>query len=907
MYIPALRRISILFALVAASLLLLTLASTDTTTATNPGVRTFKPSFDGVLCNALHEGFSGPNELTPAAQGNDCPYDGVNLTEHGPGTGNDRADNGPPFNCDDDLDNDGDTKADELDDDCRGIRSAPAGSHPDSTTNVIWPRGHSNYSGEVMLTTTAPDWTFARGTAEEGTSTIPEGQVIAGLQSVTTLGMGANPCNSVIFPEYIFWNATTDVDDVVVTQDEGTSDRFSTLVIDDNTGPPPEPFPGQADADSPIVTQYPDFLLKYLDPDGSGRGPSTLPANGGPDGTAYDPVRPWSRGASATQVPDGQEWQILQLLVFAPGQLSAAFGANPENSTFAWSRVTPDRGWVNMTILNDPGQSTISVNPISDFCTELAPPMMVLGQPGGFVRSTTPLVPQTTTARVYTMSQRDTDGDGIENGFDSCPYAANIDDPYDEGGGAFPGAGGDVDMIDPACDPTPNAPTKWDPDAQEDGNDVWDDGPPAECDDDLDNDGDTKTDLEDPDCHFANVAADIDGDGYGNSADNCPLIANDPNEEAEGDLAHNIVAPDGGPGADGIGDPCDPDDADATYSTDGEQNFIFFGEAGGSCIGGTDSDNNGVCDGDPNPETADDADNDQTIAGSTYQNWKEMYMQTDPYARCSITDKHQAWPPDFDNNRTINILDIVQLTPPRFGSTPPGPPYGKRYDLDANGVINILDIVQLTPPTFGTGCTVGGYDDTNIEDGACGDDVDNSGVGAPNGSTDADDPDCHDTPGIYDNLRAEDGLNTCGDGVDNSGVGSPDGSTDADDPECHDTPGIYDSTNSEDGAGADTCGDASDNGGNDGDDTEDTDCYDGFVSSYNDLLPEDGFGFCSNGGDDGDNDGADTEDTDCYDGFVSSHDPTNPEDGIDPSGPCNDTLDNGGDGWGDVSDPDCWD
>jgi hypothetical protein len=116
-------------------------------------------------------------------------------------------------------------------------------------------------------------------------------------------------------------------------------------------------------------------------------------------------------------------------------------------------------------------------------------------------------------------------------------------------------------------------------------------------------------------------------------------------------------------------------------------------------------------------------------------------MNTDPISDCSITSKHQAWPPDFDNNRTINILDIVQLTPPTFGAVKGvDPEYTDRKDLNADTVINILDIVKLTPPQFGTSCTV--WDPTASEDGAgantCNDLIDNGGDTV----ADRNDPDC---------------------------------------------------------------------------------------------------------------------------------------------------------------------
>ena len=53
---------------------------------------------------------------------------------------------------------------------------------------------------------------------------------------------------------------------------------------------------------------------------------------------------------------------------------------------------------------------------------------------------------------------------------------------------------------------------------------------------------------------------------------------------------------------------------------------------------------------------------------------------------------------------TVNILDIVQLTPPYFNVCTGSAYYTERKDFNGDGCINILDIVRLTPPVFGTSC-----------------------------------------------------------------------------------------------------------------------------------------------------------------------------------------------------------
>jgi len=93
--------------------------------------------------------------------------------------------------------------------------------------------------------------------------------------------------------------------------------------------------------------------------------------------------------------------------------------------------------------------------------------------------------------------------------------------------------------------------------------------------------------------------------------------------------------------------------------------------------------------------------------GDGYTNWKELYLGTDPTRSCPRTSTPNdelidAWPPDFDDNRVINISDVGELLPPRFGTSVP--PTSPRYDLVPNGFINILDLGAILSPTFGTSC-----------------------------------------------------------------------------------------------------------------------------------------------------------------------------------------------------------
>jgi hypothetical protein len=95
--------------------------------------------------------------------------------------------------------------------------------------------------------------------------------------------------------------------------------------------------------------------------------------------------------------------------------------------------------------------------------------------------------------------------------------------------------------------------------------------------------------------------------------------------------------------------------------------------------------------------------------GDGYDDCEEARVGTDPQAACPVTSDRNdefpdAWPPDFDDNGSIDILDVIELTPPVFGSVSPDPKYSPRKDLNADMRIDIVDIVGLTPPAFNADC-----------------------------------------------------------------------------------------------------------------------------------------------------------------------------------------------------------
>ena len=90
-----------------------------------------------------------------------------------------------------------------------------------------------------------------------------------------------------------------------------------------------------------------------------------------------------------------------------------------------------------------------------------------------------------------------------------------------------------------------------------------------------------------------------------------------------------------------------------------------------------------------------------------FQSSKETFMGTLPLAACPSTtiaddEDGDPWPPDFNDNRSVDIIDIGALRP-AFNSSDGDANYSKRLDLTADGFINILDIGALRP-FFGKTC-----------------------------------------------------------------------------------------------------------------------------------------------------------------------------------------------------------
>ncbi len=303
------------------------------------------------------------------------------------------------------------------------VENRAQGGNPNLTFQVDLPAGHLNFSPDTFILTLSSQFVVASGSA------IPNGTVIGGFAATVRLALFANPCSNTVPMDFILYDSTIITGNVVLGPP-------STLARDGGDG-----YPGKADANSYAVSLYPSITKAFFDPDGPGPTPSVVPR---------------ARYAGLTQVAG--QWQLLQVVVFDPGALKAAFRI-PGNKTHPFARLDAGLGWTIVVMLNDPLAATGTASAVTEFCSPLSATGMLLGAPGGVARLTSPTAvggidgQGTQLTQLYMMSLRDLDKDGIDNGLDSCPHLANTEDPYTS-------AGPDGDMLDSACDPTPASNTK---------------------------------------------------------------------------------------------------------------------------------------------------------------------------------------------------------------------------------------------------------------------------------------------------------------------------------------------------------------------------------------------------------------------------------------------------------------
>lgn len=527
----------------------------------------------------------------------------------------------------------------------------------------------ANFDSETLVFFTPADASLA------ASADLPLGAIVGDILANNVLGLLNGPCNTILPFNFTFWNATVDTANTIDPLPFPTVNPLSVLAEDSD---------GNDLQDQ--VDRYPSYNNTLFDPDGSG------PAA---------PLTPLAR-YSAHDFVAGLD-VILQWITFDLGEL-AAFPTPHQ-----LSQLASPFGYGAFIVFQD-DTSPDSPTALTDFCNFSATVNFLgttadnpdtVSDEGGAIRYRNPPagtgIAGTGTHLWETISAsvRDADDDGIDNDLDSCPL--DFDD-------------------------------SWDPRAADETNDPDGDGIPNSCD---------PTPIE-------NVGlGDHDGDGFPNRQDNCPIVANPDQAESE----TGLIPSNGGPATDGIGDACDPN----ITIPDGHYHAVLNRVA--MCVGGSDGDGDGYCDAtetllgsasdpehlgvhyplplndsgaDPIPPAAagvaqpcnDGVDNDadgQTdeadsgctgtsdIDGDGFDENAELFMGTSPWHACTAAPgKHDAWPPDTNNDGRVTIADVLALKP-AFGALTGDSNYTARLDLTADGRISIADVLIMKDP-FGSSC-----------------------------------------------------------------------------------------------------------------------------------------------------------------------------------------------------------
>lgn len=434
--------------------------------------------------------------------------------------------------------------------------TAHADFNPSYEISIVEPRGGAN--SDWVLDFSLPEGDVQFGAAvffipgEWGITSgddIPIGSVAGTLTAAATLGIINGPCNNVLPVEFIMLNASTDITDTVV-------------YLDDDDNGDPDYFEDKDDSGlQDGFEKYPDFITRALvDEDDQPLQPIRRVAGitivAGVNvllqflvfepGTFIDEKIPndvelgYPSVTLLQNVGDPDADPIPGAITdFCTPLLTqiTSFGITRDNACTDTSaeRLDPLCDVSSVVLLacddtddNDGDQTTNDGCPTVGDGAETACDDDVDDDSDGWVNDGCPAVEEpenstptepdesgvaistnpaegTYTFTVIAAGQRDADGDGIENGMDTCAFDVNEGDPRIKGDGDL-----DEDGLDAACDP---------------------------------NDNETNSDNDTP-----------DGDGYTNRQDNCPLIANGELEEDVPGVGNQRDSDD-----DSIGDACDPD------------------------------------------------------------------------------------------------------------------------------------------------------------------------------------------------------------------------------------------------------------------------------------------------------------------------------------------------------------
>ena len=398
------------------------------------------------------------------------------------------------------------------------VTSAGGGDAADSLNTIGIAAPDLNYEDSSMFSINPVDWVVVNPSA------IPIGAGMGVLDANVAVGMFAQGCNQALHPIFNLYNASVDNSAANIL---APADMYWVLKNKDDY---PVPY-SKWNAQLPDYLEgYPHFVDEMLDPDGSGPKPS---------------LKPVARYAGHGVVANMNI--LIQFVVLDPGQLTELGGV--------FTQLGAAVGRPNIIVLNNPVSQEEAPGAISDFCTPLKTvttlyatttdnPETTTVNESGTSAQTNPaantgvLLTGTHMARNYSMSERDADGDGIENDLDPCPYSADL--LWDPRAVCTPPGAGDADCdgLPDSCDPVP---------------------------------GTSNTDQ--------------DGDGYNNRQDICPLVANGQAQDNQADRDSERLSADLGPNLDSIGDACDDSD------NDGKEDGSSTGVPGsGNCTDGIDND-----------------------------------------------------------------------------------------------------------------------------------------------------------------------------------------------------------------------------------------------------------------------------------------------------------------------------
>lgn len=325
----------------------------------------------------------------------------------------------------------------------------------------------------AVISFTPEKWFVARDADIPG-----HGALVAQLHSIATLGLLGNPCNNSLQPSFDLLDASTNPADTIAVKPPGAKDRLEPLAKDNN---------GNGIFDG--AEKWPAYLNDLFEDEIAAGVPDPLPN-----------IRARLFGVNNTAV--AETTIVLNFLIFEPGtELS--------DNVHIDSRL----GYPSVTVLQDPTAPASGSDPINDFCSPLLSvtntfaitkdnPNSPVNEAGHDFRTnasadgTYPFV-------TFSASLPDADNDGIENGFDPCPFDDDTGwNPRSVDPGPITGDA-DGDGLPDSCDPKPNQKSP-----------------------------------------INGSILDEDLDGWMNRSDNCPLKPNADNNDED---------------SDGIGDACDPD------------------------------------------------------------------------------------------------------------------------------------------------------------------------------------------------------------------------------------------------------------------------------------------------------------------------------------------------------------